>query len=788
MTIKAKLIANVLVTSAIVIAISLFSFFSMRFLQEKLAYLTEKSSPFQIRTIELQRELQGCLTTLVKVNAARNMTEYSNFHAEAEKTLWKIEGAEKILEKMGNSAPGVSDDIGRIALDLFIAAEDRINSNNAATAANASVLQSMKESTARLNDLDEYIRNLQINYSKAYTAAMENTGKFSGRLRSIEDLRNLVRELQLIALNVGNLQNRSHVLIAKGKLKYVTGRIAGNEYYRSNPSIASLTNGFTDMLAEYVELQSVAVAQKDDESKSKAAAFGNNIPEKQNSLFQTLDQETMSARDELAIANNRQGSLFAQSNSANSILVANSELVALGLMVTGDTSRLFTLDSLAELGKLDSEIRSLFTKINERVQMLEISLNKLNANKELLVLNEAAASLAAIRNKIYLADGIITTLKKKLNAIEQANKSTDELHALVIKQSAQGNESISAVKGEQEKAVLAVYQMIRRSLSRTVGVGIVAIVIGSLFGFWIYRSVLLPLRVVLGAVSRQREQGKEKALLAEAVAKGDLTREVIVSEAIQLDPAQITKDEMGMVLNSVVGMSEAQVTLDRAFAGMTASLRSSRDDEVRRDRLKSGLHELNKILRVEHAIAEQGNEALAFLADFLNAGVGILYLYDEKSGLLQTLSTYAVSRSRRLDDGFRLGEGLVGQVALDRKMICLDSLPPDYLPIASALGEAEPLNVVILPIMHNDNLAGVLELGSFRTFGDDDFAFLNQSLEGIAIALNANRSRQEVKDLLVQTQQQAEELRVQQEELQQTNEELEERARVLVEQRNYNRY
>lgn len=70
MTIKAKLIINALLTTAIIIAISLASFFSMRFLQEKLSYLTENSTPFQIRTTELQRELQLCITTLIKVNAA----------------------------------------------------------------------------------------------------------------------------------------------------------------------------------------------------------------------------------------------------------------------------------------------------------------------------------------------------------------------------------------------------------------------------------------------------------------------------------------------------------------------------------------------------------------------------------------------------------------------------------------------------------------------------------------------------------------------------------------------
>jgi len=497
----------------------------------------------------------------------------------------------------------------------------------------------MKESTARLDDLDTYISNLQGNYSRAYASALESTAVLSGRL---------------------------------------------------------------------------------------------------------LDQDTMQAREELSLAYGRQGNLFTQTSSANDILVANSQLIALGLMVAGETNRLFTLDSIAELDTLDGHIRTLFTRIHERVVMLETMLTRLNAMEELKILRAASASLAIVRNKIYAPDGIVTTLKQKQGAITRANALSDKLHAIVSKQSAKGNASISAAKFEQDKAIAAVNSMVRQSLSQIFGIGIAAIVIGIIFGLWMYKSLLQSLQLVLAAVSSQQDKVKEKAALATAVAGGDLSRDVAVGEALQLDPSQLKKDEMGIVLKAVVGMSQAQVTLDRAFAAMTASLRSSREEEARRDRLKSGLFELNHILRGEHGITDLADRALAFLATFLGAGAGVIYLYDDRAGLLHTLSTYAVARSERLADGFRLGEGLAGQVAQEQKMRCLTTVPANYLPITSALGEAAPLAVAILPIMHNDTLVGVLELASFKQFTADNFEFLQLSLEGIAIAISVNRSRLQI--------------------------------------------
>ncbi len=781
MTIKTKLVANVLVTAAIVGAISLASFFSIRFLQDKLSFLTEKSTPFQMRTMELQRELQGCIAALVKVNAARTMAEYTSFRGEAEKSLAVIVSTQKVVHEMGPRTPDVSEELDKIARELFTATEERIKSTSAATAANATVVQSMRESSSRLNDLDASIRNLQRNYSKTFTAALENTGASAAKLQSIEELRNLVRDLQLVALNVQHAQHGSTVLIAKGKLKSVAVRIAKNEYFKTNNSIAGIASGFIDMLTEYIRLQTVSFAQKDADSKNRADEFGKDLPHKLSDLFQTLDQETMLMRDELTLANSRQGRLFAQSGNANSILVTNSELVALGLMVTGETGQLFVADSQEVLDKHDGEIRSLFKKIDERVQNLEKSLTTLNAVIELKILRAAVASLATVRSEIYSANGIVTTLKHKMNVIAQADQSAEKLREIVIAQTAKGSKSVADAQTEQEKSIVAVNSMVTRSLAQIAGIGAIAVAIGMFFGFWIYRSVLLPLRVVLNAVDGQQKLGREKASLAQAVAGGDLTREVKISEAITLDPSQLKNDEMGMVLNAVVGMSRTQVTLDRAFAGMTAALLRSRTEEIRRDRLKNGLFELNKILRNEQDTTELADKALAYIVAFLDAGVGIIYEYDEAEENVQVLSTYAVSISDRLASGFRCGEGLVGQVVRERKKITLNSIPPDYLPITSALGEADPLHVVIMPIMYNDMLIGVLELGSFKCFEDDDFEFLNQSLEGVAIAISVNHSHQRVNELLEQTQQQAEEMRTQQEELQQTNEELLERARSLAE-------
>ncbi|MDD2272040.1 MAG: GAF domain-containing protein [Desulfuromonadaceae bacterium] len=780
MTIKAKLITNGLVTAGIIVFISLSCFSSMRFIQDKLLYLAEKSAPFQIRTVEFQSGLQSSITSLIKVNAARNMAEYAASRAEAETSLQSIRDAQAALEKLsGGSSPlTVSEELNPIANELFAAAEARISSDISARDVNARISQQVKESTVRLKELETLIHNLQVTHSVAFAKTLADTTRFSERLRDLEELRNLVKDLLTISETAFNARNNTTFLIAKGKATAILGRITRNKQSKNIPFVFKLLSTDTH---EFLQFQAATLTQKDEESKKWAQESFTELAEKINRLHLTLNQEIELAASHLETETKRQADIFREESSANATLLANSELVALGLLVTGEINQMFNLESVAELEKLGAEIDRLFKKISEQVHAVEINLSGLNAREELKILRATASSLAAIRTELYSTNGIITTLKTKLDSIQQANNSADKLHALVFKQSAKGNETVTAARSEQEESIVAVNGMTNRSLSRISTIGSIAIAIGILLSFWIYRSVMQPLGVILNAVRTQQTLGKEKASLAEAVAAGDLGREVSISEAMVIDPARVKSDEMGMVLNAVAGMSVAQSALDRAFAGMTASLRHSRDEDARRDHLKSGLHELNKILRDEHKTAELADEALAFMADFLGAGVGIMYLYDVEGELLQTLSTYAISREGRLNWGFRLGEGLPGQVALERKTICLNAVPDDYLPITSALGTAKPLNVVIMPILHHETLVGVLELGSFTCFGDDDFEFLKQALEGIAIAIEVNSSRQRMSELLEKTQAQSEELLVQQEELQQTNDELAERASMLAE-------
>ncbi|MBI4984710.1 MAG: response regulator [Rhodocyclales bacterium] len=306
---------------------------------------------------------------------------------------------------------------------------------------------------------------------------------------------------------------------------------------------------------------------------------------------------------------------------------------------------------------------------------------------------------------------------------------------------------------------------------------------GSAVAFLVTNSVKGSLELAVATVSDLIEDAVDKARVAEAVGAGDLDQEIHVTESLKIDLAHFPDDETGLLMKAAVRLSEVQRALDEALRSMTSALRLARDDLRARDWLKTGRNELYSLLRDEQPTVEMADKVLAFLAEYLDAGVGALYLFDEHEVKLRRTATYAAGKDVKLGEYFHLGEGIIGQSARYQKTVTLNDVPPAYMDITSALGTAAPKVVVATPMLHGNRLVGVIELGSFTTFSEAQLKFLDIVRGAIAIGLDVNLARQQMAELLEQTQQQAEELRVQQEELQQSNEELEERAQMLEQQR-----
>ncbi len=129
-----------------------------------------------------------------------------------------------------------------------------------------------------------------------------------------------------------------------------------------------------------------------------------------------------------------------------------------------------------------------------------------------------------------------------------------------------------------------------------------------------------------------------------------------------------------------------------------------------------------------------------------------------------------------------MGEGLIGQTAVDARPLLITEVPSNVTPIRSGLYEMRPANLIILPVLFEGQVKAVIELASVSPFTGLQKTFLDQLTGGIGIVLNSIEATMQTEGLLKQSQQLAGELQTQQKELQLTNEQLEQKAQQLAEQ------
>ena len=257
------------------------------------------------------------------------------------------------------------------------------------------------------------------------------------------------------------------------------------------------------------------------------------------------------------------------------------------------------------------------------------------------------------------------------------------------------------------------------------------------------------------------------AEVATAVTKGDLTRSITVEARGEV--AEL-KDNINT---------------------MIANLRETTESNREQDWLKTNLARFTGMLQGQRDLVTVGRMLLSELAPLIGAQQGAIYQTTFDGGRdvdaeaeppfsLELLAGYA--RSDREPVRFAIGEGLVGQCALEKKSILLSDVPPHYVRVQSSLGEARPQQVIVLPMIFEGETKAVIELASLHAFTATHLAFLEQLTQSIGVVLNTIEANMRTEDLLKQSQELTVQLQTRQTELQTTNQELAEKARQLAEQ------
>ncbi|WP_020526845.1 cache domain-containing protein [Flexithrix dorotheae] len=216
--------------------------------------------------------------------------------------------------------------------------------------------------------------------------------------------------------------------------------------------------------------------------------------------------------------------------------------------------------------------------------------------------------------------------------------------------------------------------------------------------------------------------------------------------------------------------------LGNELLNMRDNLQKAAKEEEIRHWQTEGSAKFGELLRkFNKSLEELSDEFLKNLVNYLNLNQGAVFILTESAEqqkALEMIACYAYDRKKYLHKRIRLGEGLAGQCFLEKKEIYLKEIPDNYLNIRSGLGDASPRNILVIPLMINEEILGVIEIASFNLLKAHEIAFVEKVCTMLAANISTVTSNERTKQLLENSQKMTEQLRAQEEELRQNQEEM----------------
>ena len=530
MSIKTKLFLNMALMIIGILIIGGFSLTGMQFVKSKLSVLTEQSTPYQLKLIEMQRSLQEHTSNLIKLVYTSNMKEFAASKSDADKTLAETKSlAAELSSFKASEGSGTSNmsELESITTDIARTTEERLQAEEEGRAADALMKSRLQDASRKLRELEAGMKKTQKGSMAQVSVSNAGVKVINQKVKNVQAAAQALNDVKIAILEIAAADTKSAVTIARSKYTVASRMVTQSNLVKAEagkPIARELTEGINEVSKRVTDSQEGLLALKtailtapDDDNRAKFKQGMAFVNQKLGQLTVAMGDTVEKASEDFSSEDKKFDHSIKGATTAGDVMSLTTELITVGAEVNRLIKEIFAAATTQELDNIRKELSHQFD--------ITFSVQKRISGSQGAQLRGAIASLQEIRGLLLSQDGAADKLQHVLTVKAKSLELNSKLKDLVATQREEGKRGATTAQAEQANAVKAVNRIFATNITTVSIVSIVVLILGIVFSTVLARLITTPIKELI-SMSEQFGNGDFRNKLDESRKDefGDLAR------------------------------------------------------------------------------------------------------------------------------------------------------------------------------------------------------------------------------------------------------------------------
>lgn len=503
-----------------ILVIGGFSLAGMQFVKGKLSILTEQSTPYQLKLIELQRSLQEHTSSLIKLVNSSSLKDFSANRSESDRTL---AGTKSLVAELasfkaadGAGTAGIGE-LDSITAEIARVTEERLKAEEEGRAADAQMKTRLQDTSRKLRELESGMKKTQRGSMNQVSISNDGVKVINQKVRNVQGAAQALNDVKISILEIAAADSKSAVTIARSKFTVASRLVTQSNLVKAEagkPIAKELTDGISEVTKKVTDSQEGLLALKTSMLSAPSEETRDKFKQGMAIVNQRLAQLTVAMGDAVEkasedfISEDRKfDSSLKGATTAGDVMSLTTELITVGSDVNRLIKEIFAAGTAQELDTVRKELARQFDMV--------ASVQKRINGSQGAQLKSAIASLMEIRGLLLAKDGVADKLLHVIAVKAKTLELNSKLKELVTKQHEEGKKGASSAQAEQARAVKAVNRIFATNITTVTIVSILVLVLGVVLSTLLARLITTPIKE-LTVISERFGQGDFSSRLDES--------------------------------------------------------------------------------------------------------------------------------------------------------------------------------------------------------------------------------------------------------------------------------